>query len=384
MRQLTWQEQIQKWIKRHKKRAATQSSIGAILAFVLMMGFNLFDQVGAISISKDPQARITIGMVGDMMFGRNIELLGNKYGYGYLFEHIQPCLNHADMMTGNFENSIITKENSYYPEADKPIHLSTKPEIAKTLEKVGFKTLNIANNHVKDYGKKGLQDTVDTFRKVKVDTIGAGENIRHASKIAYHTINGIRVATIGISDVLPKSFGARKDRSGVLSSNPVISLPLVTKAKGNADLVLVHVHWGLEYDGRSHPRQQDIGHALVDAGADVVIGHHPHVLEPVEVYKEGVIFYSLGNFIFDQGWSRTKESILPYYKILRDGTIRLELHPIFIREGRPRLVTGWGGLYRRERIFAQVTQEQLYTLAWKNKWKRQGDMIYRELKRKQG
>lgn len=378
---MTRQERVQKWMKKHKKRAAKHTVIGAVFACFFMMGLNLLDQVGASSVPRDQNARITIGMVGDMMFGRNIELIGEKYGYEHLFKQIQPYLNHADVMTGNFENAI-TKRNGHYSKADKFIHLKTKPYIAKVLKKVGFKTLNLANNHIKDYGQKGLLDTVEVLKSAQIDTVGAGEDIRRASKVSYRTVNGMKIAILGISDVLPRSFGARKDRSGALPAKPDIYLPLVSEAKANADLVLIHVHWGLEYDSGFHPRQKDIGHALIDAGADVVIGHHPHVLEPVEKYKGGVILYSMGNFIFDQGWSRTKESVLAYLKVLHDGKLRLELHPVFIREGAPRPVTGLRGLYRREKILSQLTEEKMYSLSWNEKWKRHGDFIYCEWKRK--
>jgi poly-gamma-glutamate synthesis protein (capsule biosynthesis protein) len=134
----------------------------------------------------------------------------------------------------------------------------------------------------------------------------------------------------------------------------------------------------LEYDSGYHPRQQGLARALVDAGADVVVGHHPHVLEPVEVYKQGVILYSLGNFVFDQGWSRTRESVLVQYKLLQGGKkAKLELHPMVIREGQPRPLTGWSNVYRREKIFNQLTEEFMYSDKWNQTWTREGDYISR-------
>jgi poly-gamma-glutamate synthesis protein (capsule biosynthesis protein) len=280
-------------------------------------------------------------------------------------------------VTANFENPITLGEN--YPKADKYIHLNTKPEAATAVKKAGISVVSLANNHMKDFGKQGLVDTIKTFNKVDVDTVGAGSDLGNATKISYKTKNGVKIATLGISDVLPKGFGAQKNRSGIALAKPSIFFPLVAKAKKNADLVIVHVHWGLEYDSSYHPRQKDLAHALIDAGADIIVGHHPHVLESVEVYKNGVIFYSLGNFIFDQGWSRTRESVLAQYKIGRDGKARIEIHPMYIREGRPRPVTGWTNVYRREKIFAQITDEMMYTNKWNQVWKREGDKIIREI-----
>lgn len=377
---MTWQERIQKYIKKHKKKTTSHTLIGTIIAVVVMLGYNLFDYAGASSLPKDQNVRITIGVVGDMMFGRCLGVISDSYGYEHLCRHVQPYLNQADMMCGNFENPITHKGN--YHKADKKINFKTKAPVAGALGKVGFKVLNLANNHIKDFGKKGLLETVETFKKAKVDTVGAGENIGQASKISYRTVNELKVATIGMSDILPKTFTALKNRSGVLPTNPSIILPLVAEAKANADVVLVYVHWGLDYDSGTQPRQRDLGHALIEAGADLVVGTGPHVLEPIEAYKDGVILYSMGNFIYDQGWSTTKETALVYYKILRDGTRRLEIHPMMIKGGAPYPVTGWSGIYRREKIFSQITQERMYTSAWDQIWKRQEDMIYRDLKGK--
>lgn len=373
---LTWKQKLQQKIKRHKKKATLHTSIAAVVTLLLLFTLNTLDRARAVTVKDDPNSILTITMVGDMMFGRNIdEVITPKYGYEHLFKYVRPYFDQSDYITGNFDNPITLRDG--YPQADKFIHLRTNPGAAKALKKVGFSSVTLANNHMKDYGKQGLLDTLKVFNQEKIDTVGAGRDLKSATKISYQTVNDIKIAVVGFSDVLPKEFRARKDRSGIAPADPDVFFPLVAKAKNNADLVLVHIHWGLEYDSGYHPRQQDLAHALVDAGADIVIGHHPHVLEPVEVYKNSVIFYSLGNFIFDQGWSRTRESVLVQYKLQPNGQARIEINPILIREGQPRPVTGWFGLYRREKIFSQITQEMMYTDNWNKTWKREGDKIVR-------
>jgi gamma-polyglutamate biosynthesis protein CapA len=374
---LTWRQKLQRYIKKQKKKATVHTVIATVFTVVLISVLNATDRPQEVSVKKDPNSVLTISMVGDIMFGRYVGYaIVPRFGYDHLLKYVKPYFAASDYVTGNFENPITNREG--YPEADVQIHLNTKPEAVNALKKAKFSSVSLANNHIKDYGKQGLLDTLRAFDGQDIDTVGAGRDLKEASRISYQTVNGIKVAVLGFSDIIPRDYRARKDRSGIAPADPDVFFPLVAKAKSNADLVLVHMHWGLEYDSGYHPRQQGLARALVDAGADVVIGHHPHVLEPVEVYKQGVILYSLGNFVFDQGWSRTRESVLVQYKILHGGKkAKLELHPMVIREGQPRPLTGWSNVYRREKIFNQLTEEFMYSDKWNQTWTREGDYISR-------
>lgn len=375
---MTLKQKFQRYIKRQQKKAVKHTWIALFIVVVLMASLTGLNHSGIPAVKDDPDSRLTLTFVGDMMFGRNIaDVIIPKYGYEYLFQYVRPYFKYSDYVTGNFENPIVFQDG--YPQARKYIHLSTRPAAAKALKKVGFSTVNLANNHMKDFGKQGLLDTLRAFRDAKLDTVGAGSDLKSAAGVEYKTVNGIKIATLGFSDVMPVDFRARHNRSGIAPADPDVWFPAVAKAKKNAQLVVVHMHWGLEYDSRYHPRQKEFGRALIDAGADIVVGHHPHVLEPVEVYKNGVIFYSLGNFIFDQGWSRTRESVFAQYKVLKNGTVRLEIHPLLIREGQPRPLTGPGKIYRQEKIYMQITQERIYSNAWNRTWKREENKLVRTI-----
>ncbi|SFI61216.1 CapA family protein [Thermoflavimicrobium dichotomicum] len=379
---LTWKQRMQRYIKRQKKKTFLHTSIATVCLLIFIPAYSLLTSPDSPpSVNKDPQDQLTLTMVGDMMFGRYIDdiIVPNK-GYDYFFHYVAPYFKASDYVTGNFEHPILLKDPEKYQKKDKSIHLFTREKVTEALKKANFSTVNLANNHMTDYGNEGLQETLLSFSRAGIDAVGAGRDAKDARKISIKEVNGVRIATIGISDTIPKGGAALKNRPGVGSADPKVFIPLVAKAKSSADLVIVHCHWGVEYDSGYHPRQQAIGRALIDAGADIVVGHHPHVLEPIEVYKNGVIFYSLGNFIFDQGWSRTRESVLAQYKIRKDGTVRLELHPMYIREGQPRPVTGWTSAYRREKIFNQLTEETMYTSKWDQVWKREGDKLVRDLK----
>lgn len=375
---MTLKQKFQRYIKRQQKKAVMHTWIALFIVVVLMVSLPGLYHSEIAAVKDDPDSRLTLTFVGDMMFGRNIaDVIIPKFGYEYLFQYVRPYFKYSDYVTGNFENPVVFQDG--YPKARKYIHLSTRPAVAKALKKVGFSTVNLANNHMKDFGKQGLLDTLRAFRDAKLDTVGAGSDLKSAAGVEYETVNGIKIATLGFSDVMPVDFRARHNRSGIAPADPDVWFPAVAKAKKNAQLVIVHMHWGLEYDSRYHPRQKEFGRALIDAGADIVVGHHPHVLEPVEIYKNGVILYSLGNFIFDQGWSRTRESVLAQYKVLKNRTVRLEIYPLLIREGQPRPLTGLGSIYRREKIYMQITQERIYSDAWNRTWKREENRLVRTI-----
>lgn len=210
-----------------------------------------------------------------------------------------------------------------------------------------------------DFGEKGLKDTLQVFKEENLDYVGAGLDLTDAKNIVYQDLNGVRVASLGFTDAYVDEFIATKEQAGVLNMNPDIFFKLIRKAKrateGNADLVIVNAHWGDEYDAEANPRQKALAKAMVDAGADIIIGHHPHVLQSFEIYKNSIIFYSLGNFIFDQGWTRTKDSALVQYHLQNNGLAKLEIVPLKIKEGTPRPASGW---WDTERINRKLTKKQ--------------------------
>lgn len=375
---LTFKQKLLRTIKRHKKKQSLHTAIALVASFCFVIAFSFFTKsTEVVAVSKEKDAVLTATFVGDLMTGRYIKVVTDEYGYDHLFHYVKPYFDASDYVTGNLESPVVTSESA--KPKDKDVTFYTEPQAIPALKKAGFDVITLANNHILDYGKSGFNATLKELRKADLDYVGAGRDIEAAKKISYRTVNGIRVATLGFSDVVPAGFAATSKRRGVAKANPDLYMPQVAKAKQNADLVIVHMHWGFEYNSNFDPRQKEIARALADAGADIVIGHHPHVLEPVEVYKNTLIMYSLGNFVFDQGWSRTKESVLVQYKLMKDGKAKVELVPIVISQGQPRPVTGGLDLYRREKIFSQLTTETIYTDGWDQVWTREDNKIVREV-----
>ncbi|MGG1887439.1 CapA family protein [Priestia megaterium] len=362
-RKLDFKEKLLKFIKSTKKN--TDKHVWITLAILVVFMY------GAIWVSKPSEAvenntkddsLVTATMVGDIMLGRNVEKVTNRQGQDYLFRNVESYFKNADYSTANFDHPVTA--NDEYPAQDKPIVLRTDEQSVKTLKNLNFSVLNVANSHSMDYLEEGLNDTVKAFNQSKMDFVGMGGNLEEASNINYQTVNGIKIATLGFTDTYTAYSAANDNDPGILPAKPEIFIPLIQEAKEKANLVVVHAHWGEEYDTTPSPRQKGLAKAMADAGADIILGHHPHVLQPIDTYKNTVIFYSLGNFVFDQGWSASRESALVQYKLKKDGTARFEVTPLLIKEATPTLLSKWDAYYK-EKIFKRLTKTSSSALAIK-------------------
>ena len=350
-RKLDVKEKILKFVKVTKKKTNTHVWITLVILTVFMYGTIWLSKPGEAQVNQNQNTLVTATMVGDIMFGRNVEEVTDRYGSEHLFRYVKPYFDQADYSTGNFEHPVTLSDD--YEEQEKYIHLQTKAQSVETLKKLNFSVLNAANNHSMDYLENGLNDTIRTFQQFDLDVVGIGKNLEEAGRIDYQMVNGIKIATLGFTDAYVAGSGATQSNPGVLRAKPEIFIPLIHEAKENADLVVVNAHWGQEYDTEPSPRQKKLAETMADSGADIILGHHPHVLQSVDVYKNTVIFYSLGNFIFDQGWSNARESAIVQYKLLKNGVGRFEITPILIREATPAPLGKEDGYYK-EKIFKRL------------------------------
>ncbi len=369
-RTLKVQEKLLVFIKRTKHNNLRYIAIilPALIIFLLASPWmGRTNQLKAVEPRENQ--KLTMTMVGDVMMGRYVEEVTERHGADYLFRYVKPYFDASDYISGNFEHPILKEDASRYTEAEKSIHLHTGVDSIHTVKNAGFTVMNLANNHLMDYGEEGIRDTLDVFDRYRMDYVGAGADLKDAKEhINYQDVNGVRVATLGFTDVFVEDTIATKDRSGLLSANPDVLFEMIEKAKnedhGNADLVIVNVHWGQEYDTEATPRQKAQAKAMVDAGADIIIGHHPHVLQSFDVYKEGIIFYSLGNFVFDQGWTRTKDSAMVQYHLTEEGKATIDVIPLQIGEAAPRLAANY---FDQRRVYRQLTKETAENVYWSKK-----------------
>src|SRR5699024_3048059 len=147
----------------------------------------------------------------------------------------------------------------------------------------GFTNVNLANNHMGDYGEEGILHTVDAFQKADIPFVGAGENRSDAYKIHYEEIKGKTIATIGFTEVYNRAALTGIYTQCVATVNMKNMLNKVYEARKYADVDINHIHWGKEYKTKYDKRQKQIAEVLADAGVDVIIGHHPHVLQTVDI-----------------------------------------------------------------------------------------------------
>ncbi|KAF1678040.1 MULTISPECIES: capsular polyglutamate synthetase PgsA [Bacillus] len=359
-KELSFHEKLLKLTKQQKKKTNKHVFIAIPIVFVLMFTFMWAGKAEKPKVKTYADDVLSASFVGDIMMGRYVEKVTKQKGADSVFQYVEPIFKSSDYVAGNFENTVTYQKD--YKQAKKKIHLQTNKESVKVLKDMNFTVLNSANNHSMDYGVEGMKDTLGEFSKQNLDIVGAGYNLDDAKKkISYQKVNGVTIATLGFTDVSGKSFGAKRKTPGVLPADPEVFIPMISEAKQRADIVVVQSHWGQEYDNDPNDRQRQLARAMSDAGADIIVGHHPHVLEPIEVYNGTVIFYSLGNFVFDQGWTRTRDSALVQYHLKKNGTGRFEVTPIDIHEATPAPVKK--GSFKQKTIIRELTKDSNFS--WK-------------------
>lgn len=243
------------------------------------------------------------------------------------FASLDPPLGSSDFSLVNVEMAISDRGAPRL----KEFAFRAPPSAAERIAAGGVSVASLANNHANDYGPDALADTIDLLEAAGVTTVGAGRNADEAYQYRLlSTGNGVRVAFVGASMIVPSSFAAGTTTPGIASAHSPARarvLDTVRAAAAEADAVIVAVHWGIERDTCPSNDQRLFARQLLEAGADAVIGHHPHVLQPVELVGSKLVAYSLGNFIW-----HARPGILGETGVLQidfdgDGVVTWEFHP---------------------------------------------------------
>lgn len=273
---------------------------------------------------EDDLIRITA--VGDIMLGGTSEPVFQEFGYDYPFEKVKHLFERSNIVIGNLEGPLT---NSDEPYADKKYLFKTPPElVAPALKKAGFTMMNLANNHIMDYGVTGLTDTIQALETNKLGHVGAGMNITEARTAKISHINQKRIGFLSYSLTFPKNFWASDNQAGAAFGHEHQIRDDIKQLKKSADIVIVSFHWGREKTTELREYQPLLARAAIDEGANMVIGHHPHVLQAVEKYKQGIILYSLGNFTFGS-YSKTADFSMVATAAFKDQQlVSLNLTPI--------------------------------------------------------
>lgn len=283
---------------------------------------------------------IVINAAGDIMLAGKWAKALKSRGYEHPFAEVRSELAKGDINLANLESPIATGGNEF---SNKQFRFRAEPAVAKAVRAAGFNLVTLANNHSMDFGGEALAETLQHLDSAGIAWIGAGVNLDEARKMALYTIKGKKIAFLGYSLTQPLEFFAGKTRPGATPGYKKLVTADVASARRQADYVIVSFHWGREASGIVQAYQRNAAHNAIDAGADVIIGHHPHVLQGIELYKNGIIFYSLGNFAFA---SKSKTADVGALVRLRlDGKQRTaEILPLDVLHRRvgfqPRLLSG--------------------------------------------
>ncbi|MCD8528305.1 MAG: CapA family protein [Candidatus Pacebacteria bacterium] len=287
--------------------------ITLIILSLSIIGFLVYTQSASRILSPTPDNELakeatpeeipgTVRMifVGDIMLDRGVASSVRRNfnnDFHVLFEHLD-MLREGDIVFGNLEGPISDQGRNVGSRFFIPMDPATLP----ALQRAGFTIFSLANNHMGDWSMDAFTDTMRRLRDTGILFTGAGMTTAEAEQATIIEKNGIRIGFIGVTDVGPNWLAATESRPGILlASHPRIE-EIITRAAAETDILVVTPHWGDEYVPFNN-RQQTLARMFIDAGADMVIGHHPHVIQDIEYYNEKLIAYSLGNFIFDQYFS---------------------------------------------------------------------------------
>ena len=297
-------------------------------------------------------ATITIAAVGDMHFDRQVRVLINKSGSAAPLAEVAPQLAAADIAVGNLESTLSDLGER---RTDKDYTFKGDPRGVEALASAGIDFVSLANNHALDCGTDALLDTIARLDASGIGHSGAGADKPAAWAPAVRDVNGATVAYLAFSHILPNGFIATSSKAGIAQGR--MNMDEVEAAIRNADAtydyVLVSFHWGIENVDDCNAEQVADAHRAIDAGADMVLAHHPHVIQAVEYYNGKLIAYSLGDFVFDHYSRKTGEAFVLEAELGPNGIGAVGVTPVYLDQyGRPEYVTGQDAAVILERLKA--------------------------------
>ncbi|MFA6171769.1 MAG: AmmeMemoRadiSam system protein B [Patescibacteria group bacterium] len=267
---------------------------------------------------------------GDLMLDRHVGEKIKSKGADYPFAKLikpdeggENIFSGKDLVSANLEGAV-TDLGAHYPPANS-YDFAFSPDLIKSLKKYNFNFFNLANNHFSDQGERGIMETRENLKALGFDFSGCKDaQIGDCSSVIVEK-GGKKIGLAGFSMVY-KNFSLEKAREAV------------EKLKKETDLVIVNIHWGAEYQHNNNSSQKNTGQALIDSGADIIIGHHPHVMQGMEIYKGKPIFYSLGNFVFDQYFSEDTQEELALSIGWAPDKLQIEFLPMSSKLSQPELM----------------------------------------------
>jgi poly-gamma-glutamate synthesis protein (capsule biosynthesis protein) len=282
-----------------------------------------------------------LAFLGDVSPSRTMESQIVRYGPRYPWTGLSPLLVDADLVAANLESALTIQGEPL----NKSYLLRAHPYMGRTLLEAGFDLMTLANNHALDYGSQGLDETLATLQALGIATVGAGVSDKSAHRPAHFSVHGVRISVLayaaarwtGSPDVPSTDRLAWTEAAAVEAD--------IQSIREQSDLVVALLHAGTEYARQPSSDQVAFARAAIRAGADLVVGHHPHVTQTVERHEQGLIVYSLGDALFDIPQQAAMRGDLLRVHVTREGLVQAELWPFWIEDGiRPRLLDNGQGM----------------------------------------
>lgn len=278
---------------------------------------------GTFLAKREPPVAILFG--GDVMLARYVEETAETKGIDAIFENLTPLFNSYDYVLANFE-APVPKDHQETPRGS--LRFSVKEELVTALGGVGITHLGLANNHTFDHGESGLINTREVITRAGMTPFGDPREVtsEQVAFIPYGKEGLRRLALVPIH--------------ATVAIDVHEAAKTLREAEQRSDTQVVFIHWGEEYRPEASDAQRELAHALIDNGADLIVGHHPHVMESIEEYEGTYIVYSLGNLIFDQYFDSEVETGLLLGVEIDSRDMRFTLYPIRSERSIPRLLDG--------------------------------------------
>ncbi len=277
---------------------------------------------------------ISLAAVGDVCFGIDVAPVLASRGFAYPWAAEKQTLSQADLTIANLESCLTTRGEPNPSQTS--FHQRGDPAAVNAMREAGVDLVVLANDHIMDYGEQGLADTIAALDRVGIAHCGAGFTAAQAFAPAIEDISGTKVAFLAFTDVLMQGYEAGENKPGVAAATDTAAVEnAVRNARAVSDYVVVYFHWGETSETAPRPRQAELGHAALSAGAAAVIGSHPHVLQGLEKSPDGFIAYSLGNFVFNPPKEQGRQSAILSLRLDNGKVERADVYPVYITMCQP-------------------------------------------------
>jgi poly-gamma-glutamate capsule biosynthesis protein CapA/YwtB (metallophosphatase superfamily) len=271
-----------------------------------------------------------------------------QHGVDYPWTDVASIFREADIAVANLETSVSTRGATKKPPG---YGFRSHPDTLAGVKNSGISVVSLANNHTLDYGTDALADTLDALDQYGIAYTGAGANLSEAEKLTVLERNGLQVGFLAYTSIIPdQSWHATADKPGIAPLRPEFYdriLSHIENASLQCDLLVVMLHWGKEHSNQMEPWQQELAYKMIDRGADVIVGHHPHVLRAVEFYQNRPILYSTGNFVFLKRDEKAGHTAVFNVRMNGDGFVHGAVDPVHIRFTKANLLEKDSRLYHQ-------------------------------------